>query len=71
MLINLANVYLSIELRRVFEIEAIDGMGLIFIIKNISKQIEFAEQKIHPRLPAAKVEYYFKYYYIFEIFLFI
>lgn len=45
-----------------FEIEAIGWKGVNIYYQNTSSdQIESSEQKIHPRLPVAKIEYYFKY----------
>ena len=50
------------RIKESFEIEAIGWKGVNIYYQNPdSKQIEFAEQKIHPRLPAVKIEYYFKY----------
>ena len=50
------------RIKESFEIEAIGWKGVNIYYQNPdSKQIEFAEQKIHPSLPAVKIEYYFKY----------
>ena len=55
----------NIQVNRIeesFEIEAIGWKGVNIYYQNTSSdQIESSEQKIHPRLPVAKIEYYFKY----------
>ena len=55
----------NMPVNRIKENFAIDTIGWkgvnIFYQNAASNQIESAEQKIHPRLPVAKVEYYFKY----------
>ena len=45
-----------------FKIEVIGWKGVNIYYQNTSSdQIESSEQRIHPRLPVAKIEYYFKY----------
>lgn len=55
----------NMAVNRIKESFAIDTIGWkgvnIFYQNASSNQIESAEQKIHPRLPVAKIEYYFKY----------
>ena len=55
----------SIPVNRIkenFIVESIGWNGVNLYYQNIiSKEIEYSEQRIHPRLPVAKIEYYFKY----------
>jgi hypothetical protein len=55
----------TIQVNRIeerFEVEVIGWKGLnIYYQNTTSGQIEFSEQRIHPRLPITKIEYYFKY----------
>lgn len=50
------------KIEEFFEVESIGWKGKNTYYENIStKNIETVEQKIHPRLPIAKIEYYIKY----------
>ena len=50
------------RIKESFAIDTIGWKGINIFYQNASSnQIESAEQKIHPRLPVAKIEYYFKY----------
>ena len=50
------------KVRERFDIDSIGWSGTnIFYQNTQTNQIEFSEQQIHPRLPAVKIEYYFKY----------
>lgn len=50
------------RIKESFSMDAIGWKGVNIFYQNASSnQIESAEQKIHPRLPVAKIEYYFKY----------
>ena len=50
------------KIEEFFEVESIGWKGKNTYYENIStKKIESVEQKIHPRLPIAKIEYYIKY----------
>ena len=45
-----------------FDLDLIGWTGVNLYYRNaFSNQIESSEQRIHPRLPIAKIEYYFKY----------
>ena len=45
-----------------FDLALIGWSGVNLYYQNTTTgQIEFSEQRIHPRLPVAKIEYYFKY----------
>ncbi|MDC1332871.1 YjbF family lipoprotein [Gammaproteobacteria bacterium] len=45
-----------------FDLDLIGWTGVNLYYRNTSSnQIESSEQRIHPRLPIAKIEYYFKY----------
>ena len=45
-----------------FDLNLIGWTGVNIYYQNTSSnQIESSEQRIHPRLPIAKIEYYFKY----------
>jgi hypothetical protein len=45
-----------------FDLDLIGWTGVNLYYRNTSSnQIESSEQIIHPRLPIAKIEYYFKY----------
>ena len=55
----------SIQVNRIeesFDLDLIGWTGVNLYYRNTSSnQIESSEQRIHPRLPIAKIEYYFKY----------
>ena len=55
----------SIQVNRIkesFDLDLIGWSGVNLYYQNITTgQIESSEQRIHPRLPTIKIEYYFKY----------
>jgi hypothetical protein len=55
----------NIQVNRIkesFDLDLIGWSGVNLYYQNITTgQVEFSEQRIHPRLPTIKIEYYFKY----------
>ena len=55
----------SIQVNRIeesFDLDLIGWSGVNLYYQNTTTgQIESSEQRIHPRLPIVKIEYYFKY----------